>query len=333
MYMRNFKVFNFDRLSQHHNVVRLKDLVGSGKWDAKLDAVVYFEDKYLPQIKTAIALNVTDNGADYIKLKAFNCSKGELAAMVKKLEPYEHVGIITYEHVVKDAGHGMKLYKTGNACHDEFLQVTPALTKSKQIIQLAKDFREKRLGNQSYIAVHIRPYPDPCLYVWRHPEVEADEKMARNMCKNPGLSKVFVDQTVHAMKEKKKKKQKRINGLFVMSYPSIRTRITEMYRAVGLEPTFLEGDDLDAMMGYTSVSLLGLVEEEIAVEADVFIGTSYSSMTGFISQVRTAKYGTTLVQRRHVGVKIEVGIEVVVVAGALFSRHSVKSLINLHQDE
>jgi hypothetical protein len=39
------------------------------------------------------------------------------------------------------------------------------------------------------------------------------------------------------------------------------------------------------MLSCRSVSLLGMVEEEIASEANFFIGTSFSSITGIIAQV------------------------------------------------
>ncbi|GIL83940.1 hypothetical protein Vretimale_10950 [Volvox reticuliferus] len=275
-------VFNFDHISRHQSVVSQAEMFDAG-WDGVLDAVLHFDDDFLVQIKNALVLNVSDAGAAYIKFPYFNCTDGEIEAMVTALQKYKYVGVIVYEHVVQGAGHGVKLYMTGNSCHDEFLQVTAQLTKSDKIVQLAAAFREQMLNNMSYIAVHIRPYPDKCLYVWRHPDAVNDESKLKEMCKNPRLIKVFVGQTLTSMKKRK------LHGLFVMSYPSIRDRIIEMYTAAGVEPIFFDEDDLEAAVGYRSVSLLGMVEEEIALGANVFIGTSYSSITGIISQERYAR--------------------------------------------
>ncbi|GIL56383.1 hypothetical protein Vafri_11756 [Volvox africanus] len=275
-------VFNFNHIARHQSVVSQKEMFDAG-WDGILDAVLHFEDEFLVQIKNALVLNVSDTGATYIKFPYFNCTEGEIEALGKAIQQYEYVGVIAYEHIVQGAGHGVKLYLTGNSCHDEFLQVTAQLTKSDQVVQLAAAFREQMLMNKSYIAVHIRPYPDKCLYVWRHPDAVNDETKLKEMCKNPRLINVFVGQTLHNMKKRK------LRGLFVMSYPSIRDRITEMYRAAGVKPIFFDEDDLEEAVGYRSVSLLGMVEEEIALGADVFIGTSYSSITGIISQERYAR--------------------------------------------
>ncbi|GFR40556.1 hypothetical protein Agub_g1131 [Astrephomene gubernaculifera] len=132
---------------------------------------------------------------------------------------------------------------------------------------------------ERYLAVHIRPYPDTCLYAWRREEYDMD--LAARVCKNKKLHKVFVPQTLHAIKT-----YKLSTRVFVMSYPDLRPRISEMYGKKGLEAVFYDESDLEKAVGFKSISLLGMVEEEISFEADVFIGTSYSSMTGIIMQVR-----------------------------------------------
>lgn len=76
------------------------------------------------QIKTARALNVSDDGAAYIDFDSFQCTRGQLEAMSSKLAKYRVVAFIVYENIVRDAGHGVKLRVTGDACHDEYLRVS-----------------------------------------------------------------------------------------------------------------------------------------------------------------------------------------------------------------
>ncbi|PNH06059.1 hypothetical protein TSOC_007621, partial [Tetrabaena socialis] len=119
------------------------------------------------------------------------------------------------------------------------------------------------------------------LYVWRRPLY--DLKLAGRMCKNRNLHTVLVAQTQRAMAAHD------LRALFVMTIPQLRERVTQLYEAAGLAPVYYDEADLQEAVGYKSTSLLGMVEEEVAFEADVFIGTSYSSMTGIIMQERFAR--------------------------------------------
>lgn len=54
------------------------------------------------------------------------------------------------------------------------MQVSAQLTKSEALVELATEFRAKRLGGgtEPYMAIHVRPYPDTCeraprWVVWR----------------------------------------------------------------------------------------------------------------------------------------------------------------------
>ncbi|KAG2441392.1 hypothetical protein HYH02_009981 [Chlamydomonas schloesseri] len=275
-------VFDFDHLSRHQSVVTLAERLEAG-WDARLDAVAHFGPKFLAQIKNARALNVSDEGAEYIDFERFDCSGEQMEEVKQRLMQHKVVAFIVYENIVRDAGHGIKLRVTGELCHDEYLRVSGQLTKSDALVAMATEFRAKRLGGgkEPYMAIHVRPYPDTCLYLWKRDKYNMD--LAKRSCKNKNLYNVFVDQTVKAMKARQ------LKSLFVMSYPDLRPRISAMFAAVGVEPIYYSEADLEEAVGYMSVSLLGMVEEEIAYEADAFIGTSYSSMSSIIMQERYAR--------------------------------------------
>lgn len=64
------------------------------------------------QIKTAWALGIDTNSSQMIQVSKFDCKKG-LDRFRQQVKPFKHVGVVIYEHVVKDAGHGVKPYPTG----------------------------------------------------------------------------------------------------------------------------------------------------------------------------------------------------------------------------
>ncbi|KAG2497631.1 hypothetical protein HYH03_004371 [Edaphochlamys debaryana] len=275
-------VFDLDHLCLHQSVVTLAER-RQGGWDLHLDAVAHFGDMFLGQIKNARALGVSDEGSPYLDFEEFKCVESQIEKMIEDLKPYKHVAFIVYENIVRDAGHGVKLRVTGELCHDEYLRVSAQLTKSPRLVGMATRFREQRLGggDRPYVAVHLRPYPDKCLWHWKQDRFET--KRAAGACKNANLYNVFVQQTADAMRKND------VKVLFVMSYPELRPVISQMYGKVGIKPVYYNEEDLEDAVGYRSISLLGMVEEEIAYEADVFIGTSYSSMTGIIMQERYAR--------------------------------------------
>ncbi|KAG2486987.1 hypothetical protein HYH03_014359 [Edaphochlamys debaryana] len=291
-------VYDFDHLSRHQSVVTLDERRAAG-WGGEVDAVAHFGKAFLSQIKNAHKLNVSDEGAPYIDFVKFDCTRSQLSHMAQELLPYKDVAFIVYENVVRDAGHGVKLRVTGELCHDQYLQVSAQLVKSSRILDISRRFRAKRLGGEDvpYIAVHLRPYPDTCLYWWN--QKEYDEAKAKKACKNGKLYPVCVSQTALQMKRLEERVGKGKAKLFVMSYPELRPVISRMYDSVDLDPVYYDEADLEKEMGYRSISLLGMVEEEIAYEADVFIGTSYSSMTGVILQERFARGEPTTLPHLH----------------------------------
>ncbi|KAG2489414.1 hypothetical protein HYH03_012053 [Edaphochlamys debaryana] len=283
-------LFDFDLLSRYHSIVSLEELQAEG-WDGRLDAIGHFGRCGWSWIGMTAELNVTSKNATYFDFGSrFDCSASFLGNMANELKPYKFVGTPLFEKVVSAAGIGLKLKATGQKCHDMYLQASGHLVKSKRIVSIARSFREKRLGGADapYVAVHVRPYTDLCLQWW-HKETY-DKVKAANDCKNGHLYLVFVNDTVQHMRRLEETVGRGKAKLFVMSYPELKGIITKMYREAGLRPVFYEMKDLEAELGHkTSISMLGMVEQEIAFQANIFIGSSRSTMTGMVQQERFAR--------------------------------------------
>ncbi|KAG2489417.1 hypothetical protein HYH03_012055 [Edaphochlamys debaryana] len=282
-------LFDFDLLSRHHSVVTLEELQAEG-WNGHLDAVGHFGRSVWAWIKMTRELNVTDEGATYINFGRFDCSATNLERVAQKLATYKFVGTPVYENIVKDAGIGLPLRVTGRTCNNLYLQVSGHLTKSSRIKSIARSFRAKRLGGAEvpYVAVHVRPYTDLCL-PWWHAD-KYDKGKASKVCLNGHLYLVFIEETVQHVKRLEETVGKGKAKLFVMSYPELRPLITKKYDEVGLKAVFYDMPDLESELGYRpSISMLGMVEQEIAFQANIFIGSSRSTMTGMVQQERFAR--------------------------------------------
>ncbi|KAG2489413.1 hypothetical protein HYH03_012052 [Edaphochlamys debaryana] len=283
-------VFDFDLLSRYHSIVTLEELRAEG-WDGHLGAIGHFGRAIWSWIKVArYELNATDESAKYIEFGKFDCSAPFLQRMAKELLPYKVVGVPLANKVLSNAMYGVALKWNGARCHDMYLQASGHLVKSKRVGSIAHSFREKRLGGADapYVAVHVRPYTDLCLQWWHKDTYDKDK--AAGHCKNGHLYLVFVNETVQHMRRLEETVGRGKAKLFVMSYPELKRVITKMYREAGLRPIFYEQKDLEAELGRkTSISMLGMVEQEIAYQANIFIGSAPSSMTGMVQQERFAR--------------------------------------------
>ncbi|KAG2491429.1 hypothetical protein HYH03_010216 [Edaphochlamys debaryana] len=67
----------------------------------------------------------------------------------------------------------------------------------------------------------------------------------------------------------------------------------DMWQQVDLHPVYYNMEDLEEVVGFRSLSLLGMVEEEIATQADFFIGSHVSSMSATVLQDRFARGQTS----------------------------------------
>ncbi|GLC42126.1 hypothetical protein PLESTM_001294200 [Pleodorina starrii] len=164
------------------------------------------------------------------------------------------------------------------------------------IKSIAKVFRLRHVGKGRFIAVHIRPYPDACLDLWRSSLANFDYVAASKACQNPNLVHIVVNQTLDAIK-----RYNVSSNVFVMCHPAVRNLILELYGAAGMKPFFFNEDILGPIFGFSGPALLGMVEQEICNQADVFIGTGASTMTGIVYEERSTSNPPKLATENFLG--------------------------------
>ncbi|PNH05916.1 hypothetical protein TSOC_007765 [Tetrabaena socialis] len=176
-----------------------------------------------------------------------------------------------------------------------------------------------------YIALHIRPYPDPCLDYFAAMDT-FDATDAAKVCKNPRLLAQMVPLVWRAVAAWRggAGQQGPPPPVFIMSHPRVRDVVRREIRrlwaaqgaaggaaaaaeaatAAGHEPGvalslplplpalhFLDVSDLPAELRHqvAANSLLSVVEQEVCRTAAVFIGTAASSISVLVAQERAAE--------------------------------------------
>lgn len=162
-------------------------------------------------------------------------------------------------------------------------QSTSWIRKSLKIRSIAQEFIGSVLYRKKFLAVHVRPYHDECLLaVWMHRTYSMDK--AERLCANANLYNVFVPQSVEAILEHQ------LQRVVILTHPKIMFQVINRLKADApdVKLATFNMKRIEKVLGYQSVTALAMVEEEVAVRADVFIGTIDSSMTGMILQEREA---------------------------------------------
>ncbi|KAG2495246.1 hypothetical protein HYH03_006519 [Edaphochlamys debaryana] len=285
-------LYDLDHLSRHQSVVTQAELQAKG-WNGHLDIVAsvgkrFFEEYNLNRFRL---LNISwDEDTPFMDFHNFNCTTSDLRRMAEPLSKSKYAGFALYQTAVPDTGAAcFRLKATGHVCHDLYLQVSLSLVRSPYILDIVRRFREQSLGgaNAPYLAVHIRPYEDRCMEVWK--KEPYNDTRASEMCKNGNLYNVFVQQTLEQMQKLEQNASSTGLSLFVMAHPVLRPIITKLYEQADLHPVYYNMPDLEDVVGFRSLSLLGMVEEEIATQADYFLGSHVSSMTATVLQDRFAR--------------------------------------------
>ncbi|KAG2485504.1 hypothetical protein HYH03_015777 [Edaphochlamys debaryana] len=289
------QLYDFDRLSRQQSVATQEELLRGG-WSGRLDLVGSVGKRFLgaDNLERFRRLNVTwGEDTPFVDFHVFNCSNASLGHMEAQMRPYKYAGFALYQTAVPDTGAArFRLKETGHLCHDLYLQVSMTLVRSPHILNIAKRFREQRLGgaNAPYLAVHVRPYEDICFDVWTQEPFNSTR--ADEVCKNGNLYRVFQNQTLVYMRTLERRVKTSGAGrprLFVMTHPVLRPVVTKLYQQVDLHPVYCDMPDLEAAVGHRSLSLLGVLEEEVASQADFFLGSHVSSMTATVLQDRFAR--------------------------------------------
>ncbi|GIL80067.1 hypothetical protein Vretifemale_9254, partial [Volvox reticuliferus] len=268
-------------------------------WDGVLDVILFFRDEDYPRVGTMVGdmgLKAPDR-KQWIRSPISvtrGCGQDQVQRLRKMLQPYRYVGMLCYDDFAlqthKLAGTLLSNCE-GNLCCQAYKESSVLVRKSPQVSELAQDYIRKTIGvHRPFIAGHIRPMPDDCVKFWQSTG-ELDPIKLLDICRNNYMYDRFVP-NLQALQE-----EYRTSYVFIMTHPIIRPRVTQMLKAGGIDPLFIDISDLNASMRAAkrplrtklSFSLLAVVEEAVSAAATAFVGTAESSMTGMIVQERIAR--------------------------------------------
>lgn len=176
-------------------------------------------------------------------------------------------------------------------------------TRHSQLVRdWASAFISTSFSDSEYLGMHVRPFQDNCLEVWRDKPMFKDEDVA-SICVNPNLQNSMLTAASTAMDEFK------LQHVFVASHPAIRApNIIPRLKTIGIHPTFVTFkfvEDrmrrLDIIQTRTEIEnmpkndsslvvlYLLLVEQEIMQRSKVFFGSQDSTITGLVRNSRAAR--------------------------------------------
>ncbi|PNH01267.1 hypothetical protein TSOC_012859, partial [Tetrabaena socialis] len=292
----------------------------AGGWNRTLDALLYFRDEPFPAVTRMLdAMGLKAPPMEHWLRSPISvtrgCSHSHIRKLGRMLRPYRYVGMLCYDDFTLQTHKlaGTLLSDCGaDACCQAYKEGSVALRHSLNMLDLAGSFVRQYIGADTpFLAVHIRPMPDPCVELWRQPQEELSEREMEDTCRTDFMLDRFVP-NVRALQA-----AFNLSRVFVMTHPTIRPRVFRMLRAAGIQPIYMDmkhlatresppaggggpatagggepapagsdngGGPAPLARSAPSFSLLAMVEEAVAAAATVFLGTAESSMTGMVVQ-------------------------------------------------
>ena len=113
-----------------------------------------------------------------------------------------------------------------NPCQEAQMAIIPGIKKSQWVRNAALQFIQAEFGNESFVAVHVRPYADDCVQLWASASEPSIEQLSPPTCKNGGMFASLVPTVREVMARHS------LQRLFLMSHPKIRWRIDKMFSKV-----------------------------------------------------------------------------------------------------
>ena len=311
--------------------------------------VVYFgskgsDDVWLGRWESAYGVKVLQGPVQKSEF-GFRCrTEEEIEMMRSSVRRHRYVGISTFEGVVglhrKNPGEEW-LFPVDDPtpCQRAYMEITKEMERSQKIKDLADDFIDKAFKSRPFVALHVRPYPDTCITLWK--DKVWNERYAASVTKCDRVHNGWAVYRIlrPAVKSLVDKIESGPN-VFVMAEPGIRARVDWLLGGSGSEvdgemredvkATYanldLVLDDVKAVRSLAEelkeqdlakskddeeredaeatdyflmaaiklqagvISTLGLLEEEIASRAELFVTTSaISSMSGMVIQQRASE--------------------------------------------
>ncbi|GFR52194.1 hypothetical protein Agub_g14732, partial [Astrephomene gubernaculifera] len=218
---------------------------GGGPWNRTLDALLLLvppeQRQLLPDLLRALDLQLPpqQHWINSPVTSWLGCSQQRIAKLRKLLQPYRIIAVQTFHGLLYGSQWlaGPMLSPCSDACCEEYKQHALSVRKSEPLFRLADRFVRQRLRSKPFLAVHLRPYPDPCVRIWTQEDTPDRTERLRTYCNNDYLLHRFVPGIQHLMSAYQ------LSTLFVMSPPLIRPMVREKLRQAGIEPVFMELQD------------------------------------------------------------------------------------------
>ncbi|KAG2483211.1 hypothetical protein HYH03_017909 [Edaphochlamys debaryana] len=294
----------------------------------------------------ARAVGLVDaSGMRVARNNGFKCDARGLAWLASAAAGKRWVVLFAYRRVVPPARSSYRSFANDTSpCARAYHQVSLRLSKSPVIASAAQDWLDAALSRVApqqaptgggsgstalpyYVALHVRPYPDPCMDYFVG-MTAFDPDAAKKVCRNPLLLANMVPRVRRHVAQHAA--EGRAVGrasvpVFVMAHPRVRDvvrrevrrlwaesvaedhregtekgrgRQRDLMKAVAAPPLgptllFLDVADMPAELRHQAAanSLLSMVEQEVCRTADVFLGTAASSISVMVAQERVAANG------------------------------------------
>lgn len=151
------------------------------------------------------------------------------------------------------------------------------LGKSAHIQRLVDTFVTRELGNNRFVALHVRPYPDTCIKIWQRRTIDRQQAEHKGACLHPA-NKFSLDLILGPAMAAAMRTVGASLPLFVMADPRIRHNVDRLLRQQGLQPKYLSLD----MVMHDAAADAAEGEEAAAVSAGA-AGTASGQVPVLIS--------------------------------------------------
>lgn len=152
------------------------DALVEGGWDKTLGMVIYLGAKgsdkvWLGRWQDVYGVQVF-SGPVQKSEGGFRCSdQEEMDALKASIMRHKFVGISTFEGIVglhrNLPGEEWLFPENPTPCQRAYMEITMEMERSKKIKRLADDFIRRNFGAAPFLALHVRPYPDTCISLWK----------------------------------------------------------------------------------------------------------------------------------------------------------------------
>lgn len=289
-YMNFTDVLSREPIDKYVPTATPEELYAQG-WNGELDAVLHPEGVDLDTWKTnshihrslaaAGARVPIDRVTEITMPSPMHCQTSHIMKLKAQARDHRVIGVleVLMGHNIKFSLNNEHLQLPSEGCERSLHEAARLLQPAEWIRKLAADYVAKHITNgpkQSFLAAHVRPYPDACLHNWQN-------YTFRPMVKLPGChnSHSYLHDKVGPCAAKLIARTTS-KVLFVMTHPSLVPVVDQLLQGNNVNTaTYLNMTAIMEMSGCVdnTNTFSVLIEQAIAARAARFLGTSLSSIT------------------------------------------------------